>query len=143
MSDGKGVVGVGHNLDLIFTVQDEGAIPEDLFAAALRTVDCVTKSKHYYLSPDRGKEFLKTDDISTLTALEIVLQGSDYGTIASEVYKEASERREDYELDVPADGRNATLTARTSLGALRGLTTFEQLFYGVPVSNLFEFVHAR
>jgi hypothetical protein len=133
VTGGNTVIAIGHSLDVIFNVQ--GSIPQDLAAAAERAVADVTESEHYYLSPERGKEFLLDNDLPVLTALEIILQGSDYGTIASEVSKEAGERREAYELDIPADGGNARLTATSSLGAFRGLATFEQLFYGFPVST--------
>lgn len=133
VTSGNTVIAIGNSLDVIFNVQ--GSIPEDLAAAAERAVGCVIESEHYYLSPERGKEFLLDNVLPVLTALGIILQGSDYGTIASEVSKEASERREAYELDIPADGGTAKLTATSSLGAFRGLVTFEQLFYGVPVST--------
>ncbi|KAG7530770.1 hypothetical protein FFLO_04812 [Filobasidium floriforme] len=133
VTSGNTVIAIGNSLDVIFKVQ--GSIPEDLAAAAERAVGYVTESEHYYLSPERGKEFLLDNDLPVLTALEIILQGSDYGTIASEVSKEAGERREAYKLDIPADGGNARLTATSSLGAFRGLATFEQLFYGVPPTD--------
>ena len=134
MTEGHSVLAVTESLDIIITA--DGTIPEDLKAAAERMVEYVTQSNHHYLSPDQGKEYLTSNDPPVLTTLEIILRGSDYGTIASEVYKEAGARREAYELDIPADGTRATLKAHSSLGAFRGLATFEQLFYGVPVSTL-------
>jgi hexosaminidase len=38
---------------------------------------------------------------------------------------------ESYILDIPADGGNANLTAKTALGLLRGMTTFAQLWFYV------------
>jgi len=39
------------------------------------------------------------------------------------------ERDESYRLRIPADGSDATLVANTTLGLLRGLTTFGQVWY--------------
>ena len=47
----------------------------------------------------------------------------------SESRLEIGTRREEYVLNVPDDGPLATLSANSTLGILRGLTTFEQLFY--------------
>jgi hexosaminidase len=38
-------------------------------------------------------------------------------------------RSEGYSLHVPIDGSSAVLTANSTLGLFRGLTTFEQLWY--------------
>ncbi|KAI0373766.1 N-acetylhexosaminidase [Pilatotrama ljubarskyi] len=38
-------------------------------------------------------------------------------------------RSEEYSLHIPADGSTATITANSTLGLFRGLTTFEQLWY--------------
>lgn len=39
-------------------------------------------------------------------------------------------------LSVPDDGSDASLTANTGLGLLRGLTTFEQLWYTSPSDDV-------
>ncbi|KAG1725007.1 glycoside hydrolase family 20 protein [Suillus paluster] len=49
--------------------------------------------------------------------------------IASEAVKPLGTRSEEYALTIPADGSAATLTANSTLGLYRGLTTFNQLFY--------------
>ena len=43
--------------------------------------------------------------------------------------KPLGSRDESYTLSVPADGRPATLSANTTLGLLRGLSTFQQLWF--------------
>ena len=59
------------------------------------------------------------------------------GTTTKSISDEISEgletriERESYSLYVPADGQDARLTASTTLGILRGLSTFEQLWYTV------------
>ena len=48
---------------------------------------------------------------------------------AIEALKALGSRDEAYNLTVPATGADATLVAKTTLGLLRGLTTFEQLWF--------------
>lgn len=43
--------------------------------------------------------------------------------------KDLTTRDESYTLTVPSTGDAATLSANTTLGLLRGLTTFSQLWY--------------
>lgn len=50
-------------------------------------------------------------------------------SIAEESVKEITSRSEGYTLSIPADGSSAVLTANSTLGLFRGLTTFEQLWY--------------
>ncbi len=42
---------------------------------------------------------------------------------------ELESRVDSYTLSVPANGRDATVTANSTLGLFRGLTTFSQLWY--------------
>ena len=46
-----------------------------------------------------------------------------------EATSETEERDESYMLIVPADGNGVTLSANTTLGMFRGLTTFGQMWY--------------
>lgn len=50
--------------------------------------------------------------------------------IKKEAIKPLGQRSEWYSLNVPSNGSAALLTAGSALGLLRGLTTFEQLWYG-------------
>ncbi|KAH8114791.1 beta-hexosaminidase [Phellopilus nigrolimitatus] len=68
----------------------------------------------------------------TLNTLVLSLDDSN-GTMIRSVSEEAvaslETRSEEYTLSVPGDGGDAILKANTTLGLLRGLTTFEQLWY--------------
>lgn len=66
----------------------------------------------------------------SLSSLQISLvQGAAVNSISTESVKEITNRSETYKLSVPADGSSATLTANSTLGLFRGLTTFSQLWY--------------
>lgn len=65
--------------------------------------------------------------ISSLTVS--LVQGKPVNSIASESVKEITSRSESYILSVPSDGSSASLTANSTLGLFRGLTTFGQLWY--------------
>jgi len=65
-----------------------------------------------------------------LWSLELSLaDGAAVKSITEESQKEITSRKENYALSVPKDGSRAVLTANSTLGLLRGLTTFEQLWY--------------
>ncbi|KZT64170.1 glycoside hydrolase family 20 protein [Daedalea quercina L-15889] len=65
-----------------------------------------------------------------LTELQLSLgSGSTVNSVATEAQKPIGERDEAYTLTVPANGSAATITATSTLGLYRGLTTFEQLWY--------------
>ncbi|KAL5522576.1 hypothetical protein ACEPAG_8593 [Sanghuangporus baumii] len=70
-----------------------------------------------------------------LDSLELSLNGVNSSgpgsvpSIAIEAQKPLSERDESYTLMIPSDGSAATLSANTTLGLFRGLTTFSQLWY--------------
>lgn len=130
----QGSTVLGLNEDFTITWSSESPILDDLRSASERLKIALLANRHYYLSVPRGREFLD-DQVLVLPGIDIVLNGPNPDSIASEMTKEARSRRESYELDVPADGSFARLTAESSLGAFRGLTTFEQLFYGIPVSE--------
>lgn len=50
-------------------------------------------------------------------------------SISEVVSLPVEERDESYTLDIPQDGSDASLVANTTLGLLRGLTTFSQIWY--------------
>ncbi|CEH12941.1 glycoside hydrolase family 20 protein [Ceraceosorus bombacis] len=52
--------------------------------------------------------------------------------LAYEIQRDVELLDEAYSLTLPADGSPAVLRASSSLGILRGLTTFEQLFFSLP-----------
>ncbi|KAG2128830.1 glycoside hydrolase family 20 protein [Suillus cothurnatus] len=113
-----------------FDVQIEGP-PSDL-------LDAVTQSQ-YYLENDKlgrlvvGRGANDTTALAsamTLSNLTLSLtSGATVESISSEAVKPLGTRSEEYALTIPADGSAATLTANSTLGLYRGLTTFNQLFY--------------
>ncbi|OJA15840.1 hypothetical protein AZE42_12468, partial [Rhizopogon vesiculosus] len=113
-----------------FDVQVEGA-PTDLYEAVGQA--------RYYLETDKlgrlvvGRGATDTTALAsakTLSYLKLSLtSGATAEPIASEAVKPLGARSEEYALTIPADGSTATLTANSTLGLYRGLTTFNQLFY--------------
>lgn len=106
--------------------------PPDLADALSRTAHFLLTDDLAPLTPDRGASV----DVSSSPQLETLVLSLDGSTgaenvssIAKEVQKPLKERDEGYVLSVPSDGSNATLTANTTLGLFRGLTTFSQLWY--------------
>ena len=66
----------------------------------------------------------------TLSSLKLTLaSGASVQSIATEAVKPLGMRSEGYVLTIPASGGTATLTANSTLGLYRGLTTFGQLWY--------------
>ncbi|KAH7103347.1 N-acetylhexosaminidase [Auriculariales sp. MPI-PUGE-AT-0066] len=105
--------------------------PQDLVEAIARTEYNLGNDRHRRLVVGRGK-----DNASAITSAPQILHlnlqlaaQQPVRSIAEETSIELENRREEYSLDIPADGQDATLTANTTLGLFRGLTTFEQLFY--------------
>ncbi|KAH8813649.1 beta-hexosaminidase [Flagelloscypha sp. PMI_526] len=95
------------------------------------TVHYLSTDKLERLVPGRG-----SDDASSvekapfLDKLTISLEGGgDWRSIAEESIKPLGQRNEHYSLRITEDGKVAEITAETSLGVLRGLTTFEQLWH--------------
>ncbi|OAX33954.1 hypothetical protein K503DRAFT_480623 [Rhizopogon vinicolor AM-OR11-026] len=113
-----------------FDVQVNGA-PADLYEAVGQA--------QYYLETDKlgrlvvGRGATDTTALAsakTLSCLKLSLtSGATAEPIASEAVKPLGTRSEEYALTIPADGSTATLTANSTLGLYRGLTTFNQLFY--------------
>lgn len=58
-----------------------------------------------------------------------LVKGAPVHPIATEAVKALTSREESYILSVPSDGSAASLTANSTLGLFRGLTTFSQLWY--------------
>ncbi|KIJ62655.1 glycoside hydrolase family 20 protein [Hydnomerulius pinastri MD-312] len=66
-----------------------------------------------------------------LSALTVTLESgaTTVRSVAQEAMDDIDSRDEKYALTVPSDGTPATLSANSTLGLFRGLTTFSQLFY--------------
>lgn len=56
-------------------------------------------------------------------------------SIMAEATNDVASRREGYSLTLPANGDAAFIVANSTLGLLRGLTTFEQLWYADTAGN--------
>lgn len=97
----------------------------------------ILNDHHQILVPDRG-ESLRSTIISSpsLKTLKLAL-GSDHPkshihSIAYETRKPTSSRDESYTIEIQESCEEAILTAKTSLGFLRGLQSFSQLIYTLP-----------
>ncbi|KAI9069366.1 glycoside hydrolase family 20 protein [Trametes sanguinea] len=112
------------------TVAGHG-VPGDLVAAAGRTKQYLFGDKLERLVVGRGAvdapTFARAKYLSRLTlSLE---RGASFASVTSEAQKAPEDRDEAYRLVLPADGSAATITANSTLGLFRGLTTFSQLWY--------------
>ncbi|KIJ05229.1 glycoside hydrolase family 20 protein, partial [Paxillus involutus ATCC 200175] len=113
-----------------FDVAVPGA-PADLIEAVAQA--------RYYLETDRlgrlvvGRGVNDTAALQgakSLSSLKLTLaEGATVQSISTESVKPLGTRSEEYTLTVPEDGSCATLTANSTLGLYRGLTTFGQLWY--------------
>lgn len=103
--------------------------PKDLIDAISRTKKRLVEDKLERLVPDHGASDLAIlKDASSLESLILTLPG-DPTPISEVATAELGKRDEAYSLTVPSDGSPATISAATTLGLFRGLTTFEQLWY--------------
>jgi hypothetical protein len=116
-----------------FNIRIPDGSPEDLGMAVERVISSLRSTTHEFLSVDRGAELLVgKEDWDTVHTLDVDYAHSEpWSSIFEEATKKLEDRDESYKLDVPLNG-TATLRANTSLGLLRGLTTFQQLFYSLP-----------
>ncbi|KAH7909672.1 glycoside hydrolase family 20 protein [Hygrophoropsis aurantiaca] len=110
----------------------------DIPGAPADLVEAVAQAK-YYLETDKlgrlvvGRGVNDTAALRTaqsLSSLKLSLtQGAAVESISYESVKALGTRSEEYALTIPEDGSAATLTANSTLGLYRGLTTFGQLWY--------------
>lgn len=123
-----------------FAISTSGfAPPSDLVDAIARTQQALWSDALAPLTPDRGAALAASGNVTgapELGGLVLTLgqSATSTGTVKSvseEATKPVDERDEGYELSVPADGSSAMLQANSTLGLLRGLTTFGQMWYTV------------
>ncbi|TRM56960.1 glycoside hydrolase family 20 protein [Schizophyllum amplum] len=116
--------------DFSFAVDVDSA-PDDLYAAVDRTQDAIRTALIERLTVGRGS--LDQDAIGGAPMLSsVALQLSADAIvrpIAEEAVQALGNRSESYSLYVPDDGSEAVISANSTLGLLRGLTSFEQLWY--------------
>jgi len=113
-----------------FDVLVEGA-PADLYEAVAQAQYYLENDQMGPLVVGRGaNDSTALASAKTFSTLKLSLtSGATPEPIASEAVKPLGTRSEEYTLTIPADGSAATLTANSTLGLYRGLTTFNQLFY--------------
>ena len=105
--------------------------PTDLRDAVSRTKSHLKNDQHGRLVVGRGSsDSSAIQHAKSLSSLQVSLvRGASVRSIAEEARREIGTRSEEYTLHVPADGSPATLTANSTLGLYRGLTTFEQVWF--------------
>ncbi|CDO76788.1 Glycoside Hydrolase Family 20 protein [Trametes cinnabarina] len=105
--------------------------PADVVAAISRTQSRLRSDSLERLVLGRGSaDVQEIGRARLLTSLTATLRpGSPVESIAEETTAAIDSKDESYELSIPDDRGVATLVANSSLGLLRGLTTFEQLWY--------------
>ena len=123
-----------------FSIKFDSQVPEDLKKAARRFESGIWDHKHQYLSVRRGAEFFDEGNGCdyTLSTLEVILDhhGHHVPSIMDSAIRPAEDRPdlEAYTLSIPR-GNRAMIKSPTALGAYRGLTTFENLFYHLPADT--------
>ena len=116
-------------------VSDIPQAPQDLQDAVSRTMSRLHSDQLQRLIVGRGASdsaaLAHAPSLARLT-LALTPNSPPIKSIMEEATKEISKRSESYSLTIPdTDQGVATLTANSSLGLLRGLTTFEQFWYKV------------
>ena len=111
-----------------FKIDVNGPYPEDLESAVARTLQYIQTDKHERLVVGRG-----SIDVATIESAKqlpsLAVTSKDANTIAIEAIAPLGIRDESYTLKIPSDGSPATLSANSTLGLFRGLTTFSQIWY--------------
>lgn len=105
--------------------------PTDLTQAISRTKNNLLNDKLGRLVIGRGSSDSQSfKSARSLTTLKLMLENNTaIRSIADEAISSLETRSEGYKLLVPADGSSASISATSTLGLFRGLTTFEQLWY--------------
>jgi hexosaminidase len=112
-----------------FTIHNIPNAPSDLQAAVTQTHSYLFNDKLERLVVGRGAGD-NTTHAKSLSSLTLSLpKGVKAQSISDEAVVYVEDRDEAYELSVPADGSGATLSANSTLGLYRGLTTFAQMWY--------------
>ena len=111
-----------------FKIDVNGPYPEDLESAVALTLNYIQNDKHERLVVGRGSVDVATIE-SAKQLCSLVVTSTDSNTIATEAIAPLGTRDESYTLNIPSDGSPATLSANSTLGLFRGLTTFSQIWY--------------
>ncbi|EGN97893.1 glycoside hydrolase family 20 protein [Serpula lacrymans var. lacrymans S7.3] len=110
---------------------DVSSPPSDLVQAVEQAKYYLKNDKLGRLVVGRGSSDQSTvDQAQSLSTLTLALtEGAVVESISTEAVKPLGTRSEEYILTIPSDGSAASLTANSTLGLYRGLTTFGQLWY--------------
>ncbi|KAM5540681.1 hypothetical protein V8D89_005712 [Ganoderma adspersum] len=105
--------------------------PSDLVSAVSRTISRTTTDSFQRLVVGRSATDARAvESARTLPSLLLSLHpGSPVRSISDETNQPVTSKSEGYSLSISHAVPSATLVAQSTLGLLRGLTTFEQLWY--------------
>ncbi|KAG5221207.1 glycoside hydrolase family protein [Salix suchowensis] len=129
ISTGNSTLKLAGNFDIKISVRNA---PKDLQDAVSRTKSRLQSDKLERLVVGRGGADAQAvrSGGATLSGLTLsLLAGAPVRSISEEAVVDVVSRSEGYVLHVPSDGSAAALSANSTLGLLRGLSTFEQLWY--------------
>lgn len=128
LHEGKSALKLSTNFKINVKVPNA---PGDLHDAAGRAAYWIRHEKLERLVVGRGDADAKAVKKGKwLSGLNLVLNGRGKAQpIAKEAVKPIGERDESYTLVIPDTGAPGTLAANTTLGLLRGLSTFQQLWF--------------
>ncbi|KAF7365597.1 Beta-hexosaminidase [Mycena venus] len=115
--------------------------PQDLLDAVSETEGFLKTDKLQRLVLGRGSSDAGAlTTAAVLPSLTLTLQNTlPVLPISAEAVKDVANRSEGYTLSIPGDGKAAVLSANSTLGLFRGLTTFSQFWYdlnGVTYTNV-------
>ncbi|KAJ8081134.1 Glucosamine-6-phosphate isomerase (Glucosamine-6-phosphate deaminase) (GNPDA) (GlcN6P deaminase) [Marasmius tenuissimus] len=130
VTTGSKAVKISSSFDI--TLEGITNAPQDLLDAIESTKNAISNDKLERLVVGRGA--VDADAFgqgAELNELVVSLENAsgDVRSISEEAVDAIENRAEGYTLSVPDDGSAATLTANSTLGLYRGLTTFQQLWY--------------
>ncbi|KIY52424.1 glycoside hydrolase family 20 protein [Fistulina hepatica ATCC 64428] len=123
LSNGTEVLRLSSEFSIVL---DFESVPDDVQEAVDRTLSSI-ESDQLIAPLVVGRA--SADNASLATAADL----SALVLSLSDAVLPIGTRDESYSLTVPSDGSNVTLVASTTLGLLRGLTTFQQLWYTTGV----------
>lgn len=128
LSHGTSAVKLSPDFTIVLDLQHP---PADLLSAISRTHSRLHSDAFERLVLGRASADAQAiKNAHDITSLTVGLRpGSPAMSIAEETTRSLGDKDESYELSVPDDRPSAALVANTTLGLLRGLTTFEQLWY--------------
>ncbi|KAJ2924120.1 hypothetical protein H1R20_g12963, partial [Candolleomyces eurysporus] len=151
LETGTSLLKLSPSFDIQFEAGSGWSPPQDLLDAISRTNYRLWNDKLGRLVVGRGEDDREgLESASSLSLLTLALDSHSQSTttnddgsstshsllpISVEAVKDIGTRSEEYSLKVPADGSPAVIKANSSLGLLRGLTTFEQLWHWLPARD--------